>query len=491
MGMPIPQPFEDDAARRARMGAPLPPMPGGDGGDVASDILSDPGGSPLDARTSASLPPRMAAPQAIDPEVASYVTRGMNKPQIFGGDDSTPGTPPAAPAAAPTGTPSNGNRGAFEMIDAIASGLSQHRTGRAFDPRYWQGLDDRDRQQALQATAARKADPNSPESKAARSAWSPYLQSAGWSPEEQQGLSAAQLAGMNPGSLVASRQKLQAEIAQREKADKDKLDATAASNTEWDRRNATSSAQQDERAKMMAGIQDNRVTRQALLTDELAGKRQAAQEERVATQQDKQKQLEMTKEYGLALQKTGIPTMRAKQARAQELADKLMKKNGGRLLSENDEAKRRIADFVNKPEGYALLSDPDAQEFFRTIQELRNGQIKDQAGGNVTNSEFGRQQATLGSSALNSSEDTLKWLSASRTALDADETNLLGGFGPDVRSQYQANLSAGGKPTSSAPSKPQASSGMVHVRDPQSGKVMQIPAAKAALAKQRGLEVLE
>lgn len=490
MGMPTPQPFEDDAARRARMGAPLPPMPGGDGGDVASDILSDPGGSPLDARTSASLPPRMAAPQAIDPEVASYVTRGMNKPQIFGGDDNTPGTPPAAPAAAPTGTPSNGNRGALEMIDAIASGLSQHRTGRAFDPRYYQGLDDRDRQQALQATAVRKADPNSPESKAARSAWSPYLQSAGWSPEEQQGLSAAQLAGMNPGSLVASRQRLQAEIAQREKADKDKLDATAASNTEWDRRNATSSAQQDERAKMMAGIQDTRATRQTLLSDELAGKRQAAQEERVATQQDKQKQLEMTKEYGLALQKTGIPEARTKLERAEQLAQKLKEKNGGQLLNEGDALKRRMVDLVNQPQGYALLSDPDAREFFRTIQEARNMQIKDQAGGNVTAGEFGRQQATLGSSALNSAEDSLKWLAGSKAALDADETNLLGGFGPEVRSQYQANLATAGKP-GAAPSKPQASSGMVHVRDPNSGEVRQIPASKVALAKQRGLEVLE
>lgn len=455
-----------------------------------------PGPSPVAAAPgpAAVMPPHMQfsleeTEPAPAPRPAPPLTMTADE---FGLDDepapamTAPVAPPApAPAPVARSAPDADPDRTLRLIDAGLQGLG----GKDWDSRFW------DKRSAKRATDTRNAtlqDPNSPESIHRRQVLSRML---GYKPAELEGLSAADLQGFDPGKAAISLAMARSRSAEAKQTADAKAAADAAKSTEqrgydedkWAQQNAITSAQQDDRSRTMAGINTARATDQTLLTDRLARERQEAHDKRAAErQQDRdkrsaatragEKEVQDTQEYASKLETTGIPQARSNIDVVRGMVREARARNGGRIFAGKDDVVRRD----NSGKSWGLASAP-TQKLLQELQALRNVQIKNQSGTAVSASEMGRVASAQGANVLDSEEGIESFLDAMARAAEVDERTLLGGYGPKIKQQYQQNIHATTPPAL----------GMVRVRDPASKKTKDIPAANAAAAKQRGLEVLD
>lgn len=437
------------------------------------------GAAPMAPRVAPAMPPPLPPPTALPPPAFPEQQRDsesasaayMDAPE---GDAAVKRDPSAL---------TKGEKIAM-WIDAIGSGMQQSLAmkrganapqGSGFNPGFWQAMRDRRaagaKEQDAKALAAAEADPVSDRSARARSAMAPMLKSLGLTPEEISSLSAADISAMTKGgnlamSIAKAREAAKTAAAERAQKQADLQEGRTykeeqAAGPEFERRK--------EIARIQSRMTGDRSADIAILNDELARARAAEEDARRAGREGEKRTLEGAKDYGLALQKTGIPTAEATLDRVEQLAAKLKKKHGGKLFSDGDDVVRRAADAANKPEMYNMMDDPEAAELMREVQTLRNIQIKDQAGGNVTTSEFGRQQVAMGNTALADAGAIVRWTKSMRRGLDADRENLLGAFGPEAAEQYERNR-AGARKGGGAGKGGGAAAGMVRVRNPKTGE---------------------
>lgn len=427
----------------------------------------------------ASGPKAPPVPTAAEPMSATSLYADTEKPPPV--DLSIATEPRQAQRDVPTGKLTGGEKTAMG-IDAIVSGLSsglgqlgrRTRPGAGFDVDFWQAQKDRRAQQAKQYAADEDADPASEQSRRAQAAMTPMLTKLGLSSDEIASLSATQLSELAKGGNLAmqlAKARAAAQVAAAERAqkiedlkEKRTYEETQAAGPEFERRLRI--------AEIQSGMGADRAKQQAYLADQLARDRERERWLREQDTKGGEKAKEGAKDFGLALQKTGIPNIEASLDRVAELEAKLRKKNGGKLFSQADDAKRRVGDAFS-PEVYNTMSDPDAREFMRQVQGLRNAEIKDISGGAVADSEFGRNKAAMGISALADPDAITRWTEGMRTGLQADRENLLGAFGPEAAEQYERNRRGarkGGTPRQAAAAAP-PTAGVVRVRNPKTGEV--------------------
>lgn len=299
-------PFIDEDMRRALGGAPLRPpglarLPG-------PPSMVPPSSSAAAPAVAAPPSPPVPPPAAVDPAVGAYAARlmGENKDDAgaqakrdLGASLQEDVALAGLPEKAPQSSGGDSDPDAFaRMVDALAMGMSQHRTGRAYDPTFWQQRDDRrlmladkrkaeGEQERAKALAALEADPMSERSMKARSPQVAMLRQLGLTDEEIAGLSAADIKDMVSGGNLATTVAKARQRAAEAKAEAEAKEAARIADEKhdeetWQAHNATTSEQAMDRARTMAGMTAGRMVDSALLADKLARDRSEEAAERRA-----------------------------------------------------------------------------------------------------------------------------------------------------------------------------------------------------------------
>lgn len=525
---PRPNPYDEEQARALGLGQPQA-MPGPSFRPPGSPVLP-----PAMAPQALARPPVTAptgyVPKPIDPMVAEYVMRPRPEraPTSRSVQPSSPAEPAAPPAAAEP-TSSDPDRGA-RVVSTLLGGLArlgpQGSKRPAYDEAYWDKRKKGREDTAARGKAERLADPASEESKKAQQQLAPYLQAAGYTPEDIARLSAQQLQGVDVTRLVGEREKLKRESAQQEaeraraQAEREAQRALELGDRDEERTyNAGRSDIEHERALELArvkrgarggaaggggapGVDPLERAREALdqhyggeLPAHVQGRlevaaslppkeraREAARilsdagavqlrdemrEERAAAAADARRDTN-TQKYAAALDKSGIPAGLTTLQRARKAIAEAKRANGGEIFVGTDEAVRR------GPAWASGMASDGAQAVMSAVQELQNLQIKDQSGSAVTDSEMARVNKALGTGAMSNEAALERYLAAVEEALATDQANWDRGFGPDVVEAYRGRGSSSTPSTSQAPEKVSAT---------LDGKAVMLPADKVDAAR--------
>jgi len=363
------------------------------------------------------------------------------------------------------------------MIDAIASGLSQHRTGRQYDAGYYQGIrksrDAADEERQQQAKAESQADPDSEVSVKARSALGPTLQSLGLRPEEIAALSKADLDQLAQGgnlqmSLANARQAAQQRIAEQQAQQASMLDKRGYDEGEFDRRadlrhqykveenrnlpGGSGSITKAQRASGLASAarqmwqgdpgtlaqidvleqsgnlkELNRLASQGR-REQSSEKRRSLSEKRLTLREEQERE-HRARDYGLALNKSGIPGARKIVERLRSAIASAKEKQGGEIFSGIDEVSRRV--------GLDPLMGETQKRVVEDAQKLQNVEIKDLSGAAVTALEMPRVNKAMGTGVLSNEADLERFVDRYEAELDAREESYQKAFGTEAWEGYQ------------------------------------------------------
>jgi len=316
------------------------------------------------------------------------------------------------------------------------------------------------------------AKPTSKESRQAQNKWRSYLNAAGYSNEEIGRMSAKDMEGFDLSDvskfahaaiqkrdeITAKAQAEQAALLEKRKYEegRDGL-KTEAEKLEWDRRNGVTSEQSMDRTRVLAGDR--------AYATRLAGERE-----------DKKTLEDRTIKYADAIEKSGLPKYREKLSTYERLAQDRLAKKG--KLFDSPRAVALVGNSQSLPfgeylalVGQAQLS-PEDEEMLMAQQALVNVDIKNDAGSAVSGSEDIRKAVEQARGVANSPDAVRKWVASVQRAVDATEQNLVAGYGPKVRENYQRNRGA---------AQPPKAGKRIRYTDPGTGKVRVAPVSEAAI----------